>query len=206
MADDTGFLDVLALLHALLTERIATPVIACGLDRDSAAAVAAIKGGAREFLSLPPDRQIVAAILASIVGDEHALIIHDPVMTATVQRAEQVAAAEASVLITGESGTGAATCTTLTIGDGLVSQIPSLLVSTAAGIVVTKGATAGSADIALLRQIGGNPKPLAMAAGAAAMLALMPGLPSLPFLAIAGLAAGGAYFRVKPPVGGAVAE
>ncbi len=93
----------------------------------------------------------------------------------------------------------AATFTTLTAGDGLVSQIPSLLVSTAAGIVVTKGGTEGSADVAMMRQLGGNPKPLAMASGAAIVLALMPGLPMLPFLALAGLAGGGAWLRYKNP-------
>ncbi len=61
----------------------------------------------------------------------------------------------------------AATFTTLSVGDGLVSQIPALLVSTAAGIVVTKGGMEGAADTALMRQLGGSPKPLAMAAGAA---------------------------------------
>ncbi len=94
----------------------------------------------------------------------------------------------------------ASTYTTLTVGDGLVSQIPALLVSTAAGIVVTKGGMEGTADVALMRQLGGNPKPLAMAAGAAAVLALMPGLPALPFLAIAGLAGGGAWLRHKSPL------
>ncbi len=63
------------------------------------------------------------------------------------------------------------TYTTLTVGDGLVSQIPALLVSTAAGIVVTKGGMEGTADAALVRQLGGSPKPLAMAAGSAAVLA-----------------------------------
>jgi flagellar biosynthesis protein FlhA len=93
----------------------------------------------------------------------------------------------------------AATFTTLTAGDGLVSQIPSLLVSTAAGIVVTKGGTEGSADVAMMRQLGGNAKPLAMAAGAAAVLGLMPGLPTLPFLALAGLAGSGAWLRYRHP-------
>ena len=93
--------------------------------------------------------------------------------------------------------------TTLTAGDGLVTQIPALLVSTAAGIVVTKGGMEGSADAALIRQLGGNPKPLAMAAGAAAVLALMPGLPTLPFLALAGLAGGGAWLRHKHPMNAA---
>ncbi len=94
----------------------------------------------------------------------------------------------------------ASTYTTLTVGDGLVSQIPALLVSTAAGIVVTKGGTEGSTDKALMRQLGAGPKPLAMAAGAATVLALMPGLPALPFLALAGLAGGGAWVRYRHPL------
>ena len=98
----------------------------------------------------------------------------------------------------------ASTYTTLTVGDGLVSQIPALLVSTAAGIVVTKGGMEGTADAALIRQLGGNPKPLAMAAGAAMVLALMPGLPALPFLALAGLAGGGAWLRHKTPLDPAI--
>ncbi len=93
----------------------------------------------------------------------------------------------------------AATYTTLTVGDGLVSQIPALLVSTAAGIVVTKGGMEGTADAALMRQLGGSPKPLALAGGAAAVLALMPGLPTLPFLALALLCGGGAWLRHKNP-------
>ncbi|HEX3346897.1 MAG TPA: FHIPEP family type III secretion protein, partial [Acetobacteraceae bacterium] len=91
------------------------------------------------------------------------------------------------------------TFTSLTVGDGLVSQIPALLVSTAAGIVVTKGGMEGPADAALVRQLGGNPKPLALASGAATVLALMPGVPMLPFLALAGLAGGGAWFCHKHP-------
>ena len=93
----------------------------------------------------------------------------------------------------------AATFTTLTAGDGLVSQIPALLVSTAAGIVVTKGGMEGTADAALVRQLGKSPKPLAMAAGVAGVLALLPGLPTLPFIALAGLAGGGAWLRYKNP-------
>jgi len=89
--------------------------------------------------------------------------------------------------------------TTLTAGDGLVTQIPALLVSTAAGIVVTKGGMEGSADTALMRQLGGSPKPLAMAAAAAGVLALLPGLPALPFLALAGVAGSGAWLRQKHP-------
>ncbi len=101
-------------------------------------------------------------------------------------------------------GDAAATFTTLTVGDGLVSQIPALLVSTAAGIVVTKGGVEGPADAALMRQLGGSPKPLALAGAAAAALALMPGLPALPFLALSGLACGGAWMRWKHPVNAVV--
>ncbi len=89
------------------------------------------------------------------------------------------------------------TYTTLTAGDGLVSQIPALLVSTAAGIVVTKGGIEGTADKALVRQLGASPKPLMIAAGTAAMLALLPGLPFLPFVALAGLAGTAAWQRHK---------
>ncbi len=94
------------------------------------------------------------------------------------------------------------TFTTLTVGDGLVTQIPALLVSTAAGIVVTKGGVEGRADTALVAQLGGGYKPLALAGGAAAVMALMPGLPALPFLALAGLAGGGAWMRYTHPVAG----
>ena len=94
----------------------------------------------------------------------------------------------------------AATFTTLSAGDGLVAQIPALLVSTAAGIVVTKGGIEGTADVALVNQLGRGPKPLAMAAGAALVLGLLPGLPILPFLALAGLAGGGAWIRHTHPL------
>ncbi|MBF0891449.1 flagellar biosynthesis protein FlhA [Gluconobacter sp. LMG 1744] len=90
--------------------------------------------------------------------------------------------------------------TTLTIGDGLVSQIPALLVSTASGIVVTKGGTEGGADVALVRQLGGNPKPLALAAGCSLVLGMMPGLPTFPFFFLAVLSAAAACFRHYAPI------
>jgi flagellar biosynthesis protein FlhA len=76
--------------------------------------------------------------------------------------------------------------TLLTVGDGLVSQIPSLIVSTAAGILVSKAGVAGSADKALMTQFTGYPKALGMSAAVIAMLALLPGMPILPFLGLAG--------------------
>ncbi len=96
----------------------------------------------------------------------------------------------------------AATFTTLTVGDGLVSQIPALLVSTAAGIVVTKGGMEGSTEATIIRQLGGS-KPLALAAGAAGVLAIMPGLPFMPFIALAGLSGAAAWLRWNMPEQGA---
>ena len=87
------------------------------------------------------------------------------------------------------------TYTTLTAGDGLVSQIPALLVSTAAGIVVTKGGIEGTADKALVTQLGNSPKPLMIASATAFMLALLPGLPFLPFVVLSGLAGLAAWRR-----------
>jgi len=89
-------------------------------------------------------------------------------------------------------GDAAQTFSLLTVGDGLVSQIPALLVSVAAGIVVTKGSTEGRADEVLVGQLGDNPKPLFIVAGSAVVMGLLPGMPLLPFLALAGAAGAGA--------------
>jgi flagellar biosynthesis protein FlhA len=89
----------------------------------------------------------------------------------------------------------AQTFSILTVGDGLVSQIPALLVSVAAGIVVTKAGSEGRADQLMVAQLATSPKPLAVAAGGSVLLALMPGMPMLPFLGLAGLAGGVAWMR-----------
>ncbi len=99
-------LDIGGLIRALAAERFAVPVVACGPEHDAAGAVRAIREGAREFLPLPADPDLIAAILQAASGESHALVARDPAMLATLKRAEQVAGAEASVLITGESGTG----------------------------------------------------------------------------------------------------
>jgi two-component system, response regulator FlrC len=98
--------DIGAFIRALAAERIVVPVIACGVDVKADAAVAAIRAGARDFLPLPPDPALIAAMLEAVSGDSHTLVAHDPVMIMAVRRAEQIAATEASVLITGPSGTG----------------------------------------------------------------------------------------------------
>jgi flagellar biosynthesis protein FlhA len=91
------------------------------------------------------------------------------------------------------AGEAALTFSLLTVGDGLVTQIPALLVSIAAGIVVTRSGADGRADQLLSREFGAGPKPLALVGGALAMMALLPGMPTLPFLALAGLAGGAAW-------------
>jgi flagellar biosynthesis protein FlhA len=84
--------------------------------------------------------------------------------------------------------------TRLTVGDGLVSQIPALIVSTAAGMVVTKAGVAGTAEVAIFKQLGGQPKALWLVAFLLLALSIIPGIPAFPFLTLAIICAGGAYF------------
>jgi two-component system response regulator FlrC len=98
--------DVAELIRTMTAERIHIPVVACGVDVSADAAVQAIRAGAKDFLPLPPDASLIAAMLEAAGQDRHALVAEDPVMLATIRRAEQVAATEASVLLTGPSGTG----------------------------------------------------------------------------------------------------
>ena len=83
--------------------------------------------------------------------------------------------------------------TLLTVGDGLVSQIPALIVSTAAGLLVSKAGVRGSADKALVEQFTFYPRALGMTAAVMGMMALLPGMPLLPFLGLAGGAGWLAY-------------
>ncbi|MBO6782737.1 MAG: flagellar biosynthesis protein FlhA [Alphaproteobacteria bacterium] len=90
-------------------------------------------------------------------------------------------------------GDAANTYTLLTVGDGLVSQIPALIVSTAAGMVVTKAGVTGSADKAVFGQLSGYPSALGVSSFLMVALALLPGVPMLPFLALAGASGAGAW-------------
>ena len=99
-------LDIADLIARLEVERIHIPVAACGVENDAKAAVAAIHAGAKEYIPLPPNADIIAAVLEAVTSDTHALIYRDEAMAHVVKLANQVAKSDASVLITGESGTG----------------------------------------------------------------------------------------------------
>jgi two-component system, response regulator FlrC len=99
-------LDIRTLATAMEAERIISPIVACGTGTDARAAVAAIQAGAKEYIPLPPDPELIAAILEAVARDKSDFIFRDPIMERVVKLALQVAGSEASVLITGESGVG----------------------------------------------------------------------------------------------------
>lgn len=99
-------LDVKGLIEALEAERIAAPVVACGVKADADAAVAAIRAGAKEYVPLPPDADLIAAILEAASEESRDMVVVDPAMKKVIALADQVAASEASILVTGESGVG----------------------------------------------------------------------------------------------------
>ncbi|MDB5455053.1 MAG: two component, sigma54 specific, transcriptional regulator, Fis family [Caulobacter sp.] len=99
-------LDIGALIAANEAERIRVPVVACGVGADPSRAAAAIRAGAKEFIPLPPDAELIAAVLAAVADDERPMIVRDPAMGDVIRLADQVAPSEASILITGESGSG----------------------------------------------------------------------------------------------------
>ena len=94
------------LVAGLEAEHIHVPIVACGTATDARAAVAAIHAGAKEYIPLPPDAELIAAVLAAVADDTRELIYRDDAMARVVKLAQQIAPSEASVLITGESGTG----------------------------------------------------------------------------------------------------
>jgi two-component system response regulator FlrC len=98
--------DIAGLLKSLREERIAVAVIAAAAAATETQVLEAIRAGAQEFLALPPDPDLIAAILEAAAASDHAMIARDPMMRQTVHRADQVSISDASVLISGESGTG----------------------------------------------------------------------------------------------------
>ena len=89
------------------------------------------------------------------------------------------------------------TFTILTIGDGLVSQVPALLIATAAGMVVTKNAGGKSLDSQMKTQLFGNPRVLGTVAGTVFLFAIIPGMPTFPFLLLGGGLAAITFFTIK---------
>jgi flagellar biosynthesis protein FlhA len=87
------------------------------------------------------------------------------------------------------AGESLRTFSMLTVGDGLVTQIPALIVSTAAGILVTYGSTGVAIAPAIGAQLTRNPRAVWTAAGILGLFALIPGFPPIPFLALAGMTA-----------------
>lgn len=99
-------LDIGLLVRSLASERICTPVVACGIGTDARRAVDAIRAGAKEYVPLPPDPALIAAVLAAVADESHQLIFEDEATARVIAMADQIAPSEASILITGESGTG----------------------------------------------------------------------------------------------------
>ena len=98
--------DIAKLIVMLRQERFHIPVIACGVTTSPGDAADAVAAGASDFLPLPPDPEMIAAMLEAASGEAHALLGADPAMISTIRRAEKIAGSDASILITGESGTG----------------------------------------------------------------------------------------------------
>ncbi|HYD87766.1 MAG TPA: sigma-54 dependent transcriptional regulator [Vitreimonas sp.] len=99
-------LDIEALILANESERIVVPVVAAGVGVDPMMAARAIRQGAREYISLPPDPELIAAVLAAVCDDERPMIAADAAMKQVIALADQVAGSDASIMITGESGVG----------------------------------------------------------------------------------------------------
>jgi DNA-binding NtrC family response regulator len=99
-------IDIADLAARLVNERIHAPIVACGTENNARAAVAAIHAGAKEYIPLPPDPELIAAVLAAVAEDSRDLIWRDEAMGGVMKLAQQIAGSDASVLVTGESGTG----------------------------------------------------------------------------------------------------
>lgn len=94
------------LVRQLELERIHVPIVACGISTNATAAVEAIRAGAKEYVPLPPDPELIAAVIAAVAQETADFVFRDPAMGHVVKLAEQIAPSDASILITGESGTG----------------------------------------------------------------------------------------------------
>jgi DNA-binding NtrC family response regulator len=98
--------DVKSLIDQMREEHIHVPVVGCGFDNNPQDAVAAIKAGAKEYIPLPPNEELIAAVLEAITDNSNTVIYKASSMLRAIQLADDVALSDASILVTGESGTG----------------------------------------------------------------------------------------------------
>lgn len=95
------------MIQALKAERFNVPLVGCGVgENNQEKAAQAIRHGANEYIPLPPDAELIAAVLEAVCDDNQALMYKDPAMEDVIRMVQQVSTSDASVLITGESGTG----------------------------------------------------------------------------------------------------
>ena len=125
-------LDIRELNGRLNAEHIHVPIVACGVTNDARAAVNAIHAGAKEYIPLPPDPDLIAAVLAAVAEDTREMIYRDDSMAKVVKLAQQIASSDASVLITGESGTGKEVLARFVHGRSNRSKKPLITVNCAA--------------------------------------------------------------------------
>ena len=83
-------LDIAGLIAANEAERIRVPVVACGVGADPRRAADAIRAGAKEFIPLPPDAELIAAVLAAVSDDERPMVVRDPAMQSVLAMADQI--------------------------------------------------------------------------------------------------------------------
>jgi DNA-binding NtrC family response regulator len=98
--------DIRLLAESLKAERIYIPIVGFGIQANSEKAASAIRAGAKEYIPLPPDKDLIAAVIEAITEENNTLLYKAPAMQQVVSVAKQVAPSDANVLITGESGTG----------------------------------------------------------------------------------------------------
>ena len=99
-------LDIKTFIENLKREHITIPIISYGIDSDSKSAVASIKAGAQEYIPLPPDEELIAAILEAATEENDKLLFKSEKMAQVVNIADKIAPSNANILITGNSGTG----------------------------------------------------------------------------------------------------
>jgi len=98
--------DIAGFVKALEKERIHMPIVACGIGTDSRSAVKAIQDGAKEYVPLPPDADLIAAVIQAVTQENNDMIANDPAMKTIIDMAAKIAPSDATVFVTGESGTG----------------------------------------------------------------------------------------------------